>query len=151
MVSLSSRIEKWTLHEPMSGCLLWFGYLNQTNGRPVIRVARKNKIAYRVAWEMKNGPILNGLQVCHKCDNKLCLNTDHLFLGTQQDNANDAVKKGRSLKGIRNPSVKITEESIDVIRYLKAIGVRGEDIGKLFGVSGTNINSIYRGKLWAHV
>lgn len=51
--------------------------------------------AHRIAWEMKNGIIPIGLELCHKCDNKACCNTDHMFLGTHKDNINDAIQKGR--------------------------------------------------------
>jgi hypothetical protein len=52
-------------------------------------------LTHRLAWEIKNGEIPNGLFVLHKCDNPACCNTDHLFLGTQKDNMQDALKKGR--------------------------------------------------------
>ncbi len=59
----------------------------------------KSHIAPRVAWELLNGPIPKGMLVCHKCDNRPCINIDHLFLGTHKDNAKDMIQKGRGLKG----------------------------------------------------
>jgi len=55
----------------------------------------KNAYAYRVMWEFKNGAIPDGMMVCHHCDNGLCINPAHLFLGTAKDNAADSISKGR--------------------------------------------------------
>jgi hypothetical protein len=59
--------------------------------------------AHRFAWEQKNGPIPDGLCVLHKCDNKLCINVDHLWLGTQQDNMREAMERGRFKTGQEHP------------------------------------------------
>lgn len=59
--------------------------------------------AHRVSWELFRGPIPNKLFVLHKCDNKNCINPDHLFLGTAKDNIHDCIRKGRAWfqKGLR--------------------------------------------------
>lgn len=96
-----NRFEEKYIPEPMSGCWLWIGQY-QCNGYGVIsrfknKKGRKNVMAHRAAYEIYNGEIKEGLLVCHKCDNRLCVNPKHLFLGTAQDNTNDMIFKGRQV------------------------------------------------------
>lgn len=76
------------------------------DGYGFVRKDRKTKRAHRVAWELTNGDIPDGMKVLHKCDNPPCCNPNHLFLGTDQDNSDDKMKKGRFIRlvGDRNGS-----------------------------------------------
>lgn len=76
------------------GCWEWTGVCD-SNGRGKMSIHNKERSTHRLSWELHNGPIPDGLLVCHKCDNPPCLRPDHLFLGTQKDNMQDAIKKGR--------------------------------------------------------
>jgi hypothetical protein len=93
--------------EALSGCWLWHGAVTGRGdyGRTILG-ARKGRTrpAHRVAYELTRGPIPEGMCVCHACDVPLCVNPEHLFLGTQADNVADMVAKGRVAKGIRNGS-----------------------------------------------
>jgi len=78
-----------------NSCWIWVGGTskNKNHRRPSIN----NKLVYRIIWEIFNKKIPNKLYVCHKCDNPLCVNPIHLFLGTQKDNMQDAKLKGKHL------------------------------------------------------
>ena len=78
-----------------NGCEVWTGELNEKGyGRRRFRDG-KNRRIHRVVWELRNGPIPDGLLVCHRCDNPPCCNPEHLFLGTHADNVLDMMAKGR--------------------------------------------------------
>jgi hypothetical protein len=80
------------------GCRIWQGAISG-RGYGVVKHRRRQYLAHRAAYEVANGPIPSGMQVCHRCDTPACVRLDHLFLGTGADNMADKVAKGRQAKG----------------------------------------------------
>ncbi len=106
--------------------------------------------ASRASWILHFGDP-GKLFVCHKCDNRRCVNPSHLFLGTQVDNMTDASEKRRINHGEDRPQSKLTEENVREIRRLRQSGMGWLKLAKKFGVNQSNIISAAMGKTWSHV
>lgn len=103
---------------------------------------------HRFIWEQCFGEIPEGMVVMHKCDNKKCINPEHLKLGTQQENMKDMVEKDRSMKGEKNYSSKLTDEQI---RAIRADNRTLKEIAEEYGVGKGTIGDIKNRKCWKHV
>jgi len=92
-VTLENRF--WQRVKKTRGCWNWIGY--SANGRyGHLKDGSKRLCAHVLSYEMHKGKVPVGLKILHKCDNGFCVNPNHLFLGTQKDNAQDMLRKGRS-------------------------------------------------------
>lgn len=134
----------------MTNCKLWTG-ARSGDGYGTVTIKGKQLAAHRVAWEEANGSIQSGLWVLHRCDNPLCVNPEHLFLGTAKDNTQDCIRKGRrnTRRGSMLPQAKLDEETVRQIRALAGTK-RQSKIAREFGVSDATVSLIVRGKLWQH-
>lgn len=127
------------------------------NGYPQVAHKGKNAPAHRKFYEELFGDIPKGLLVRHKCDNPLCVNPEHLELGTHKDNSEDMVKRGRSARGEKNATSKLKEVQVIEIKetLLKSevMGVKAtcELLSKKFNVGLSTIFDIYYDKTWKHV
>jgi DNA-binding XRE family transcriptional regulator len=145
---ISERIEK---HIVSKDCC-WITDLFCRNGYPMIVINKKRKSVHRVMFELHNGEIPDKILVCHTCDNPACINPDHLFLGTNQDNVNDKLAKNRQAKGSKLPQAKLNEEKVlEIKRDLAKKNLTQKEIAKKYGISERTISSIKTGTLWSHV
>lgn len=145
--TLRARFEAKVSHEPMSGCWLWMAYLRPT-GYGRICIARGHYLdAHRVAYSLYMGPIPSGLWVLHRCDNRACVNPDHLFLGTRQDNIDDAVRKGRAAAWRQFPHAKLSDDDVVAIATTRE-RPRGwlARVARKHGVSPGHIWNIVHGR-----
>lgn len=118
----------------------------------MLTVKTGESLAHRISWEIHKGPIPEGIKVLHTCDIPKCVNPDHLFLGTSQDNMDDMVNKGRSSRGESHPSVKLLETDVLEIRRLYATGKWSQQkLAVLYRVNQTNIGFIVRRVHWSHI
>src|ERR1039458_4135587 len=107
---IARRLEVNSIPEPNSGCLLWLGAVC-SKGYGSLRLKRRTYSTHRLAYEISKGQIPEGMFVLHHCDMPSCINPDHLFLGTNQENMDDMDAKNRraSQVGTKNGNVKLTE------------------------------------------
>lgn len=146
---LRQRLLRRALPEPNSGCWLWSGALTAYGyGRMVYNYQRK--VAHRVSWEVHRGPIPGGMCVCHRCDNRACVNPEHLFLGTQRDNMRDMTRKGRRAVG-RVCGSNLSERDVLRMRAMRACGFAYREIADAIGTSGSTAARVCLRQVWKHV
>lgn len=135
------------------GCWRWCGP-SQSRGYGVLSLGkRKSVLAHRAAYAFEFGPIPDGMFVCHRCDNRWCVNPWHMFLGSALDNSRDMVRKGRHVpcRGERSGVAKVTSDDVLHIRRLWGAGMPLRQLGARFGISAREAGAIGRGERWAHI
>ena len=139
--------------EPNTGCWLWMGDMSSF-GYGVARFGsegRRRVAAHRRAYQFAVGPTPEGLDVCHRCDNRACVNPGHLFLGTRAENLADMVAKGRSARGEKHHAAKLTAKQVQEIRRDMAGSGIPFVLAARFGVSVATIHDIAERRSWPHV
>lgn len=146
-----SRFWKKVLKSGIEDCWLWNGTIANHYGKFTL-IDGTQTTAHRVSWQIVNGIIDSKTKlVCHKCDNRLCVNPNHLFIGTAQENTNDMVSKGRSRTGTKHSLSKMSETDIKLMRFLYSIGARQKCLASWFGLKRPSVNQIVHRKLWRHI
>ena len=137
-----------------SGCWLWLG-AEKGNGYGNVRKGRRNVTASREAYERAYGPVPAGMDVCHKCDTRLCINPEHLFTGTRKENMRDAVQKRRTSAGEKHSRIitsvcrrKLTAHRVMLMREAYEIGIPISRLAEKSSVSKDNIRRILRRETW---
>lgn len=125
------------------GCWEWSRAIN-TSGYAWVRWHGKSRALSRIVWSMVNGEITSGLMVLHKCDNRRCVNPDHLFLGTNADNMADMAAKGRSPRS----QAKLT---VDQVRDIRESNVTHQLLAAQYCVSPVTIQNVILRKTWRHI
>src|SRR5689334_9258304 len=132
----------------------WVWQLRLIKGYGTFTSDHRTVFAHRYSWELHYGNIPEGLKVLHKCDNRACVNPNHLFLGTSQQNMDDMMAKGRANPpiGERSGTARLNSKSVLEIRAMYKTGnYTYADLAKLFDVVAATIGDIVRGKIWKHL
>ena len=111
-------------------------------------------LAHRWSWQINRGPIPDGKQVLHVCDNPGCVNPEHLWVGSINDNMQDKIKKGRQVRGETQATHKLTEEQVREIRTRYFSWGKTNTMPVLareYGVSVTQIYRVVHSQHWRHV
>jgi hypothetical protein len=122
------------------------GYGNLSTG------GGKYRPAHIVAWELANGRKRPpGMVIRHSCDNRACCNPAHLLLGTQRDNMQDKVDRGRQPRGETMATSKLTQQQVNEIRLRYAQGgIRQKDLAAEYGTSQSNVSFLVRNMTWSN-
>ena len=131
-----------------TGCLLFTGGAG-SHGYGQININGKQRTAHTAVWINKNGPIPGGSIVRHKCRNRLCVNPDHLELGTsKENNFDDKLRDGTLLRGEQLPQSKLTVAAVIEIRKAER---PLKELAQKFGVSMGTASMAKNGLTWKHV
>ena len=148
--STLERFESYAEPIPECGCWIWTGAVFN-DGYGAFRRPKFTERAHRTAWWLYFGKIPKGALVLHKCDIPLCVNPEHLFLGTQKDNCSDAQQKRRHSHGEKHGMHRLTEVDVLEVLAAKRAGETGVAIAKRFDVTTTTISAIWTGRSWKYV
>jgi len=130
----------WSKVEKTENCWNWTAAT--CCGYGYFWIIDKQYRAHRISWILSNGPIPDGLDVLHKCDNRKCVNPDHLYLGTAVENHRDVFLRGKL------PNSKLTKEQVLSIRQDPRLQ---REIAKEYGIVPSSVSEIKSHKRWNYL
>ncbi len=142
---------KKTRKDSKTGCLLWIGSKLPDGRYGGVGLMGKWWLAHRAAWLLFKGTDPGERCVCHHCDNGLCVNVDHLFIGSHGDNMRDMEKKGRSLhlSGEEHGRAKLNWEEVRQIRRLHKSGKAIRAIARMFPfINRQTVSAVVKFQTW---
>lgn len=149
-MNVRNHIESHSIPVTESGCWLWLGSLN-ANGYGRIKIDGLCTSAHRASFLAHGGVLTVNQYACHKCDTRTCVNPDHIFAGDAKENANDMVRKGRSLRGAKHNLSRLTNEDVLKIRKSAKNQKDRNAMAMCLGVSFKTVEDILLGKTWKHL
>lgn len=148
-MTLIDRVKKRVKVNDLTGCWIWQGWTD--NGYPMMSFNGKVQRVTRLMCP----DISENTLACHKCDNPSCVNPDHLFAGTHQENMDDMHRKGRHrfprMAGELNGQAVLTRVDVEQMHLMSFAGANSRQIAKLFPVSDRSVRRILRGERWTDV
>jgi hypothetical protein len=132
-------------------CWNWKGANNGKKGYGKLKWFGRFISAHRLAFFLSGGVLPEGMSVLHTCDNPCCVNPIHLFVGTNRDNVDDCIGKGRQAKGTRVPSAKLTEASVIELRQDHEAGFSVYELATKYGISPQAAWLAAKQITWKHV
>lgn len=148
------RFEEKYTPEPNTGCWLWTAALDAYGYAVlglIIDKKKRPKHASRISYQLFRGDVPLGTVVRHICDEPLCVNPDHLILGTQEDNMADKVRRNRQNRGDNHGRRKLTLDQVMQIKSLRLSGLTLNAISEQFDVGEVQVWRICNGKRWKHL
>lgn len=138
-----------------TGCWEWqgtlyangYGQIKLATGKPGGRAA----YVHRLSWQLHFGQIPKGVYVCHRCDNRLCWNPSHLWLGSNRENRLDSVAKRRHAHGESAGGAKLTDQAVLEIRRAFAEGAHIADLARRYGRATSTIEHVVYRRSWKHL
>lgn len=149
------RILKNVVINNVTGCWEWVGYKRNGYGRTIIGSrkdgTRKTITAHRLSYLIFREKIPDGMEICHSCDNPACINPDHLFAGTRQENIDDRERKGRNIvkTGEEQSLAKLSKKAVKDARWERTYhGTSFQKLADRYGVSKKTMQNAINGTTW---
>lgn len=152
---LIRRFEEKYEKDSETGCWEWTAWTKEDGYGRFARSRADYPYAHRVSYQIYVGEIPEGKQINHRCDNRSCVNPDHLYAGTQQDNVDDAKERTGFLEGRQgenSATAKLTADEVrEIRRRYETEDITHRELGDGYGVSHTAIGRAIRGEKWGHL